>query len=471
MRRAQPPIALLLISLAIALGLGTHAQSRPVAAQTVEGGFPIAHGISTLYADGSGNGAWRVVRDTAAPAGESRFVERALGFTLANEAPILIESDTTDTSTIVPLNGADFVNEFDVESRTSLTDAPASYLRIALVLPSEVNDVANGELVFAGESFTVPTGPRALTLQGYQIEQDEAITVPDSNAPVLVVVSSGSVTDSDGNQIGAGAAATVASGSTLTANEDQTVVSLGLVGEQVGTSSGGNSSATTSTATATSTSTPSPTEPGEGETVEHAVTLSAVDCSNGDRISLEGCEPLSGVTFSVARGDDTSSSETGVITDDGGAAQFTVPDGWSVTARYLSNAPGELSPIETVVTIDAVTQAELITFVFVPTERSSNVLTITALDCTNGDIESSEGCTPLPGVVFVVAVGNGTSSSENGVTTGNDGRVALDISEGFNATATYQGGAPEGLQPRYTSLTSEGVMTDGELIFVFAPQD
>jgi hypothetical protein len=447
----------LLSATAFLLSLFLTTLVSPAAAQDVPTGHPIAHGVTSLFSDDDGNGAWRVVRDTALPSSDSTAIERALGFTLTEDEPVLVENQTTGITDLIPAGGASFVHERDMEKRSSLGSESVSYLRIGLVLPSEVNDAADGQLVFAGDSFDVPEGPRAVTLVSYEFGENQSITTPDSTIPVLVIVTQGSITLNDGSEVGDGEIIQISGGETITSGSDGASISLGLVGDQVDVEAVDNGGSAET----------SGEEDGTPTADQHSVTIVAMDCTNGDRETLEGCQPLPDVLFSVARGTETASSETGVTTDEGGSALIDVPEGHDLTATYASGAPEGLVPVTPSQSLDDVTQAESLTFVFVPEAELGVIVNISALDCSQGDPETLDGCAPLADVTFIVTSGDENTSGETGVTTDADGLASFDVSAGNDVTVRYDSGAPEGLTLVDESFELIDVQEDQSVDFVF----
>ncbi|MDQ3654273.1 MAG: hypothetical protein M3457_04245 [Chloroflexota bacterium] len=154
-QQSHPSMSIMRLMLAafVSAALSFGFLATTATAQTNAGTESIAHGVSAIPSDDSGESAWRVVLDTAQPPSDTQPVERALGFVRAIDSPILISHADTGTTDLVPADGASFVNEGDFEQRSSLGSEPASHYRIALVPPEQASDPANGEVILSGDAF------------------------------------------------------------------------------------------------------------------------------------------------------------------------------------------------------------------------------------------------------------------------------------------------------------------------------
>jgi hypothetical protein len=92
---------------------------------------------------------WRVVRDTAQPAGSGDVLERALGFLVANRGDLVITNGGGET--YVSKGASFFVPEADLERQESAGGDAVSYVRFGLVDPAEATFTAGGELVYGSE--------------------------------------------------------------------------------------------------------------------------------------------------------------------------------------------------------------------------------------------------------------------------------------------------------------------------------
>lgn len=150
--------------------------------------------------------AWRVVRDTAEPLEIAQPVERALGFVLAAPDGVHVVDESAEAQARLAPGEASFVAEGSVQRRASLTDADASYFRVALVGEAEAQDPGSDELIFGGEPFDAPSGRRDIDLVRDVLGVDEQSTVAGGDFPVLVIATGGSIS------IGGGTGVTLTAG-------------------------------------------------------------------------------------------------------------------------------------------------------------------------------------------------------------------------------------------------------------------
>src|SRR4051812_16192763 len=108
--------------------------------------------------------AWRIVIDTAEPWGQAQFEQRALGFVLAREDPILLTAQDSGVRARLAAREAQFVPDGIWQRRESLAASPTTDYRIALVPAPKASDAGGDILIFAGNPFTVPPGARDLDL-------------------------------------------------------------------------------------------------------------------------------------------------------------------------------------------------------------------------------------------------------------------------------------------------------------------
>jgi hypothetical protein len=193
----------------------------------------IAQGVSEMPFDPI---AWRVVRDTAEPLDVALPVERALGFVLADPDGVHVVDDSAGTQARLAAREASFVPESAVQRRASLTDSNASYLRIALVAEGDVNDAAEGELVFAGEANNAPDGRRDIDLLRDTLDADEESQIAGGDFPVLIVATAGTIEIDTGDQpveLAAGDAAEFSGDITVRGVDDESSFVAGIIGPEV----------------------------------------------------------------------------------------------------------------------------------------------------------------------------------------------------------------------------------------------
>jgi len=156
-------------------------------------------GVGTARADGSLTNVnsgysgspsdllvWRVVRDTALPVGEGESLERALGFLLANRAPLHIEGG--GGAVFVAEGETYFVPEADIQRQESATGEAVEYVRFGLVDPSEATYTAGGELLLGSEFQQIAAGG-SLNLNLYEgrLSGAERVALPATVANGKVV--------------------------------------------------------------------------------------------------------------------------------------------------------------------------------------------------------------------------------------------------------------------------------------------
>lgn len=101
------------------------------------------------------------------------------------------------------------------------------------------------------------------------------------------------------------------------------------------------------------------------------LTIQALDCRGGDLATLDGCVAMPNATFSVTRGSETTSSETGFTTDANGYVTFTAELGSAVTATYAFGAPTGVAPNNDGQVLEPVAGDATLTFVFVDVNESN----------------------------------------------------------------------------------------------------
>ncbi len=211
------------VALALVLALGLLAPAGTWALRQVDTPIPpgadapspaeghaevIAHGVARPPE----RAAWRVVQDTAEPIDEALPEERALGFALADEDPILVNDLSYSTQTRLGPGEAAFAPSGTSQQRTSLTEERVPYYRLALVSADQAGDDGGDELLLAGDAFTGPTGLRDIDLTRDVLAAGGEGALSATDAPALVLVTAGEIEvtagDDDPVSLAAGEAAT-----------------------------------------------------------------------------------------------------------------------------------------------------------------------------------------------------------------------------------------------------------------------
>jgi hypothetical protein len=191
--------------------LGLQLTARPIGAQQAlsdeDSGSPagvtqavIAQGMAPMP---GAELAWRVVRDTAEPFGETVAQARALGFAFADDGPILLTDEGTGLQTRLGLFEAAFTPDGASQRRESLDDDARTYVRIALVPAESATDPGGDELLYAGDPFAAPGGNRDLDLvKGNLYDGTDGIGAA-GESPVLIYVAEGEIeaTADDGTNV------------------------------------------------------------------------------------------------------------------------------------------------------------------------------------------------------------------------------------------------------------------------------
>jgi hypothetical protein len=246
-----------------------------------------AEGLATLLSVGiatvpSDPFAWRLVRDTAPEFGTGEALERALGFVYSPEGRIRLTSDADDGSGLVFAGKAAFIPEGIVQRQESMEGASVSYLRIALVPPEQADYGATGEVIFGSDGYQAPTERRAIRLFRLDLAPGTEVSIPSSDAPVLLHVLGGQA----GIDVPGGSAAPyLSAGQSVLAGRDYaselavtsdtgTTVLMAVIGEVVPEQGTGSISFAIFACT------------GEGSSSEPGMT--GCDLSNSFQLRLEG---------------------------------------------------------------------------------------------------------------------------------------------------------------------------------------
>ena len=198
----------------------------------------IAQGVAPMPA---GQVAWRVVEDTAEPVDDAEYQSRALGFALATDDAIVVNSATFGTEARLAAGEASFVTDNAYELRNSASDQAVSYARISLVPSEAANDEGGDRLVFGGDAFDAPVLPDGyagfdLDLVRGDLADGEETDLPDTGSPSLIYVTEGRIEVDNVAQnvitLEAGEALSIQGNAVITADEDAAFVAA-LIGPAV----------------------------------------------------------------------------------------------------------------------------------------------------------------------------------------------------------------------------------------------
>ncbi|MFN8663565.1 MAG: hypothetical protein U0075_16865 [Thermomicrobiales bacterium] len=146
----------------------------------------IAQGVGALPADA----AWRVVFHSVAPGTPVNLPASGAGFLLTDTGGVV--SNVRGEEVLLAPAEAAFVDDADV-ALSAVGNRAAGVFTIDAVGTDQAGDAGTGIAVFASEPFTAPAGTRDLDLVRDRLEPAESTTVVGAQAPVLVLVTLGSV--------------------------------------------------------------------------------------------------------------------------------------------------------------------------------------------------------------------------------------------------------------------------------------
>lgn len=190
-RNVATPIVLLL---ALLSSLGAVIPSG--AARQADPGFSPAGGPAQVIAQGvvalpEGDAVWRTVRTRALLPRDAPFEERPLGFVLASSAPLLLVDQSSGEQVRLGTGEAALVPAGTVQQRSSLGPQPVTYLAIELVGVDAAPPPAEATVLQPGQPFPAPAGRHDLDLLGAALTAGEAVTIPDSGAKNVVLITNG----------------------------------------------------------------------------------------------------------------------------------------------------------------------------------------------------------------------------------------------------------------------------------------
>ncbi len=186
--------------------------------------FSPASGHAQVIAQGVGQlppeAAWRVVFHSVAPGSPADLPPGGAGFLLSDTGGV-VTTIVGQESLLAPAEAA-FVDDADV-SLTALGNRAAGVFTIEAVAADQAGDAGNGIAVFASDPFAAPAGIRDLDLVRDRLEPGESTTVVGAQAPVLVLVTLGSVSAEAAD----GATADLQVGEAATLNGDVVITAAG----------------------------------------------------------------------------------------------------------------------------------------------------------------------------------------------------------------------------------------------------
>ena len=149
----------------------------------------VAQGVASLP---PGDVVWRVAYHTAKPAGEAPRGRRDLGFLVADQGTVLVTEEPGGRRTHLASGEATFVHD-GAEQRRAADDRPGTYFALEVVPVAAGAEAGDGIAVFASPPFAAPTDERDISLVRDVLAPDETTTLAGDAAPVLVLVTLGTV--------------------------------------------------------------------------------------------------------------------------------------------------------------------------------------------------------------------------------------------------------------------------------------
>jgi len=218
----------------------------------------VAGGVAALPATAV---AWRVVQDTAESFGTAEFQQRALGFAVATKDPLLETDQATGAQRRLARGDASFTAVGSNSRRESLGTNSTAYVRIALVPAAKASDAGGDTLVFAGDSFTVPSGDREFDLVKGSLSKSRPTVsfTTDAGQPLVVFVLDGRIGVKTGERratLAAGHAGAYAGTVALSVSGAEATFFVGLIGATIPAAPAGTSVATIAPAAPSSTAGP-----------------------------------------------------------------------------------------------------------------------------------------------------------------------------------------------------------------------
>jgi hypothetical protein len=175
----------------------------------------IAQGVGELPEDA----AWRVVFHSVPPGSPVNLPAGGAGFLLTDTGGVV--ADVSRQSILLAPSEAAFVNKSEV-SLSAVGNRAAGVFTIDAVAADQAGEAGAGIPVFASDPFGAPAGARDFDLVRDRLDPGESTTVVGAQAPVLVLVTLGSVTaqgeDGESADLQVGEAATLSGDVVVTAS-------------------------------------------------------------------------------------------------------------------------------------------------------------------------------------------------------------------------------------------------------------
>ena len=208
----------------------------------------IAQGVASL----PGETSWRAVFHSLDPGSAAEVPPGAAGFLLVDTGGVLVDNEG-GAALLAPAEAA--FRDADGSRLAPIGERPAGVFTIDLVAPGEADEANGGIPVFASPPFGAPSGARDIDLVRDQLDPGESTTVIGNEAPVLVLVTLGTIraeaTDGSSASLRVGEAATFSGDIVLTAEGQapSTFVAAVIGREAPATAAAGTPGATPAAAT------------------------------------------------------------------------------------------------------------------------------------------------------------------------------------------------------------------------------
>jgi hypothetical protein len=183
------------VVLALLLTLAVNQAGDIASALRADSAFSPVSGHAQVIAQGvvelpRGQAVWRTTRARAPLPVEATFDAKPLGFVFASSGPMLLVDGVTGEQTQLGIGEGALVRAGAVQQRVSLAEQPVNYLTIELV-PADASLSTGVTVLETGEPFPAPTGLHDLDLLADTLASSESLTIPDSGAENLVLVTAG----------------------------------------------------------------------------------------------------------------------------------------------------------------------------------------------------------------------------------------------------------------------------------------
>lgn len=184
------PLALMFI-------VGQSIGSSHALAQSDDTASP-ARGHAQVVAQGvvempSGDVAWRAVAHTALPEPDAEASAGALGFVLADRAPILLTDEESEARTLLKPGEAALIRPPSTPRVASIGEDEVAYYELDLVPTQDAGDVGDGEVLFASMAFPAPDGDRDVDLVRDVLAAGEEGELASAASPLLILATAGEI--------------------------------------------------------------------------------------------------------------------------------------------------------------------------------------------------------------------------------------------------------------------------------------